>query len=66
MFEIVQGSVKVLNIKKTRNTRGWLISGVGAYNWMNFYVPSRWAYNQGGSKPEFYGTTEEGFFWFLF
>ena len=29
MFEVVQGSVRVLNIKKTRKTRGGLISGGG-------------------------------------
>ena len=27
MFEVVQGSARVLNIKKTRKTRGGLISG---------------------------------------
>ena len=29
MFEVVQCSVKVLNIKETRKTRGGLISGGG-------------------------------------
>ena len=29
MFEVVQGSARVLNIKKTREARGVLISGGG-------------------------------------
>ena len=37
MFEVVQGSKRVLNIKKTRKTRGGLISGK-AYNRMNIFV----------------------------
>ena len=39
MFEVVQGSARVLNIKKTRKTRGrGLISGGGAYNRINIFV----------------------------
>ena len=32
VFEVLQGSARVLNIKKTRKTRG------GAYNQMNIFV----------------------------
>ena len=48
MFEAVQGSARVFNIKKTRKTRGRLISGGGVLitGWI-FLFPSRWAYNQG-------------------
>ena len=37
VFEVVQSSVRVLNIKKTRKTRRELISR-GAYNRMNIFV----------------------------
>ena len=39
MFEVVQGSARVLNIKKTRKARGVLISGGGggAYTRMIFF-----------------------------
>ena len=56
MFEVVQGSARVHNIKKTRKTRGEAIirgsggsgGGGGAYNRMIFFLfPSRWAYNRG-------------------
>ena len=60
MFEVVQGSARVLNIKKTRKTRGGLISGGGggggAYNRMIFFQVdglitrgggiSGWGYNR--------------------
>ena len=44
VFEVVKGSVRVLDMKKTRKTRGRLISrgkGGGAYNQMTFFV-SKW------------------------
>ena len=54
MFEVVQGSARVHNIKKRRKTRGEAIireggggGGGGAYNRMIFFLfPSRWAYKQ--------------------
>ena len=44
MFEVVKGSVRVLDMKNTRKTRGRLISrGKGGrdYNQMTFFV-SKW------------------------
>ena len=49
MFEVVQGSSRVLNIKETRKTRGVLISG-GALITGFFLFSSGWAYNRGGKE----------------
>ena len=45
VFEVVQGSAKVLNIKKTRKTREQLISKGDYKTGRIFLFPSRWAYN---------------------
>ena len=45
VFEVVQGSAKVLNIKKTRKTREQLISEGDYKTGKIFLFPSRWAYN---------------------
>ena len=45
VFEVAQGSAKVLNIKKTRKTREQLISEGDYKTGRIFLFPSRWAYN---------------------
>ena len=45
VFEVVHGSAKVLNIKKTRKTREQLISEGDYKTGRIFLFSSRWAYN---------------------